>query len=75
MDLIFSDVRNLNNRNHVVESRDQIHHVLAEYNQNCYSNIPVSNNGNRFLNKPVYNLYESACLILKDSFVFLHKAL
>jgi len=38
--LLNADVRNLNNRNHVIESRDQIHHVLAEYNQNCYSNIP-----------------------------------
>jgi len=38
--LLNADVRNLNNRGHVQESREQVHAVLAEYNHNCYSNMP-----------------------------------
>ena len=40
-------MRNLNNRGHVTESRDQVHQVLAEYASNCYGNIPVSSQSKR----------------------------
>lgn len=42
--LLNSDVRNLNNRGHVEESKDHVHQVLAEYAQNCYANIPEKYN-------------------------------
>lgn len=38
--LLNPDVKNLSNLSHVVESREQVSQVLAEYNRNCYSNIP-----------------------------------
>jgi len=35
-----AEVRNLNNRSHVVECSEQVHQILMEYCHNCYPNVP-----------------------------------
>ena len=38
--LLNADVKNLSNLSHVMSSREQVSQILAQYNNNCYSNIP-----------------------------------